>query len=64
MPNTAAAQSGIKQGDVILAVNGQAVDDAHPLRQLLLQHNVGDDIDLTIIRGADQFSLTVTLGKQ
>ena len=64
VPNTAAAQSGIKQGDVILAVNGQAVDDAHPLRQLLLQHNVGDDIDLTIIRGADQFSLTVTLGKQ
>ena len=60
--NTAAANSGLRSGDVILAVNGQLLDDAHPLRQLLLEHTAGDDIDLTIVRGTDQFDLTVTLG--
>jgi 2-alkenal reductase len=63
VPSSPAAAAGLKTGDVILAVNKQIVDDGHPLSQLLLQQQVGDSVDLTIVRGQDQFDISVTLGQ-
>jgi 2-alkenal reductase len=56
-----AAAAGLQPGDVIMAVNQQLVDDAHPLSQLLLQQEVGNSVQLTIVRGQDQFDISVTL---
>ena len=64
IPRTAAASVGLRSGDVILAVDGQSVDDAHPLSQLLLLHRVGDRITLTIVRGSDRLDMQVTLGSK
>ena len=61
---TAAAKAGLVSGDVITAVDGQKVDDAHPLRQLLLQHDVGDEVVLTIVRGNTELEQRVTLGRR
>lgn len=62
VPRSAAAAVGLQKGDIILAVGGQMVDDAHPLRQLLLQHTVGEEVNLTIVRGNDQLDIAVSLG--
>jgi 2-alkenal reductase len=64
LPGTAAATVGLRSGDVILTVNGKQVDDAHPLSQLLLLHNVGEEITLTIVRGSDRLDVEVRLGSR
>jgi 2-alkenal reductase len=61
---TAAEQAGLRAGDIILGVDGQAVDDAHPLSQLLLAHQVGDEVKLTVIRGTGQLEISVALGSR
>ena len=59
-PNTPAAQSGIQVGDVILAFDGQKLDQ-DALTALLLQHKAGDVITLTIERDGKQSNIQVTL---
>jgi len=60
--SSSAASVGLQRGDVILAVDDQSLDDAHPLAQLLLQHRVGDEIKLTVARGSEQLKVEVILG--
>lgn len=49
-----ADKAGIKEGDIIIAVGGVAIDDNHSLTALLGRHAVGDTIDLTILRNGKQ----------
>ncbi|MEG9295231.1 trypsin-like peptidase domain-containing protein [Mangrovibacillus sp. Mu-81] len=59
---SSAAEAGIKEGDVITALNGQPVEDAADLRrQLYADLKVGDKIKLTIFRGAEEMTISVTL---
>jgi serine protease Do len=53
--NTPGARAGLRNGDVIAAINGAPVDSAHPLPVVLLNAKPGDTVTLTINRnGADQ----------
>lgn len=61
---TAAARAGLQAGDVILALNGQQIDDHHPFSELLLGHSVGQDVTLTVVRGDQRFEVTVALGER
>ncbi|WRP07467.1 trypsin-like peptidase domain-containing protein [Rossellomorea aquimaris] len=59
---SAAAEAGIKEGDVITELNGKAVADVADLRrQLYADLKVGDKIDLTIFRGGEEMTITLTL---
>jgi serine protease Do len=59
---SAAAKAGIKEGDVITELNGQPVEDAADLRrQLYADLKVGDKVDLTIFRGAEEMAISLTL---
>lgn len=64
LPNTAAAQAGLREGDIITAVNGQRLDANTSLRQLLLQYRPGDTVELTILRDGQEQNVTVTLGER
>jgi 2-alkenal reductase len=55
-----AERAGIKAGDIILAVDGQAIDAMHPLDDLLLMHEPGDRIELSI-QGDSRSQVAVTL---
>jgi S1-C subfamily serine protease len=57
-----AAQAGVIRGDVIVAADGTAVEDARDLRDALLRHKPGDVVRLTIDRGDGPRDVEVTLG--
>jgi serine protease Do len=60
---SAAEKAGLKQGDVITAVNGNAVNDANELRNLVASTQPGSDVALTIVREGHEQQLKVTLGE-
>ena len=62
--NGPSAQAGLKVGDAIVALGGQAIDDQHPLPQVLLQYRAGQSLELTAVRGDKTFNLTVKLGQR
>jgi S1-C subfamily serine protease len=57
-----ADKAGLKENDIITAVNGVAVDAAHPLIQLIASYGPGDSVKLTVQRGSQTLELTVVLG--
>jgi serine protease Do len=56
-----ADKAGLKEGDVITAVDGTKVDDRHSLTALLDQHSVGDTVTLNVLRNGNQKTVQVTL---
>lgn len=63
-PGSAAARAGLREGDIIIAVNGVRLDYGTSLRQLLLGYKPGDTITLTILRDGRERNIQVTLGER
>ena len=61
-PNGPADQAGLQDGDIILSVDGQAIDEEHPLDATLSQHAPGRAIAVEVQRGSEKVTLQVTLG--
>lgn len=59
--NGAAERAGLKQGDIILEVDGTPVGSANQLQSLIARKRVGDDIILKVFRYGDTFEKTLTL---
>jgi putative serine protease PepD len=59
---TPAAESDLQAGDVVTAVDGDAVTSSDQLRELVDAHNPGDSVTLTVSRNGDTKSLKVVLG--
>ena len=55
-PGGPGEQAGIKTGDLILAVDGHAIDDDSALNYRIATHDLGDEVALTLRRakGAEQ----------
>jgi len=64
MPGTPAEQAGLQPGDVIVALNGQQVNDRRSLVSLLLEHVAGETVTLDIMRNGEQFQTQLTLGER
>ena len=58
-----AAKAGIKAGDVIVSVNGEAVNDARTLARRISAMAPGTQVKLGMIRNGKEDSLTLTLGE-
>jgi S1-C subfamily serine protease len=50
-------------GDLIIAIDGEKVEDQQDLAQLMNKHRAGDAIRLTIYRGKKKIDVSVTLGE-
>lgn len=61
VPGSPADKAGLKEKDVITAVDGVKIDDRHSLTALLDQHSVGDLVTLNVLRNGKQKSVQVTL---
>jgi serine protease Do len=57
-----AAQAGLKDGDVIVSINGIQIDQEHPLDALLVQFKPDEVVNLVVLRDGKQVTLPVTLG--
>ncbi len=61
-PSSPAAKAGLQEADVILAINGQTIDQDHTLTGLLLTHKPGETVNLTVLRNGQQIQTSITLG--
>jgi serine protease Do len=61
-PGSPAAMAGLKEGDIIVAIEGQTVDQEHPLDALLTSYAPGQTIKVTIIRNGKSQDVSLTLG--
>lgn len=60
---SAAAKAGLRNGDVILEVNGQRVDPSHSLASQLKNFSPGDTVHMKVLSGDQTRDVTVTLGQ-
>ncbi len=61
LPNSAALNAGVRQGDVILEVDGAEVNTASALQEAIALKRPGDVVELTIRRDGDNIGIPVTL---
>jgi putative serine protease PepD len=59
-----AAEAGLKQGDVITELDGEAVSDSEDLVAAIAEHSPGDKVTLEVKRGSESTALKATLGTQ
>ncbi len=58
---SAADKAGVKQGDIITAINGEKVDDGNVLRNKVAQTSPGSAVKITISRDGNPQEISVTL---
>ncbi|MEF3168073.1 MAG: DegQ family serine endoprotease [Deltaproteobacteria bacterium] len=63
-PDSPADKAGLKDGDVIIRMNGQKVTDVAELRNKIALMPPGTTLDLEIIRDGKPVSVTATIGEQ
>ncbi len=61
-PNSPAAAAGLKDGDIITAVDGNAIDGDSPLDDILTQYAPGRTVALEVLRDGQKQTITLTLG--
>lgn len=59
-----AEKAGLKDNDVITAINGEPLNDNNPLGNVILKYKPGDTIKLTVRRGDQTLTLELTLGER
>jgi len=57
-----AAQGGVKDGDIIVSIDGKAIDEEHPLDATLAQFSPGTTVTVEVLRDGQHVSLQVKLG--
>ena len=56
-----AAEAGVVRGDILLQVEGETVDNCIELIDLVNEREPGDEVELTVLHGDDERTLTAVL---
>ena len=56
-----ADDANLQTGDIITALDREAVEDVQGLRDMIQQHQAGDEVTLTILRDGEEMQVQVTL---
>ena len=62
-PDTPAEKAGLREGDVVLKVDGKNVDSISQLRNTISLAGVGHDCDLLVLRDGKEKTVTVKLAE-
>jgi S1-C subfamily serine protease len=63
-PESPAAEAGVVRGDILLAIDDEALENTGDLVRYLGDLEPGDEVELTVQHGDDQRALTATLGER
>ena len=55
-----AAKAGVRDGDLIVAVDGQKVGSMNDLQNLMIGERIGSPVAFTVARGSHVLEITVT----
>lgn len=56
--------AGLREGDLVLSLDGEPVDDVRAFQLAVAQHAPGDQVELDVARGTQQFATYATLMQQ
>jgi S1-C subfamily serine protease len=62
VPGGPAAEAGVVRGDILLAMDGERLDDLPDLQRVLEGREPGDDVELAVLHGDEERALEATLG--
>jgi serine protease Do len=62
-PGSPAEDAGVRQGDVVVSIDGKQVKDVEDLQLKIVDHDPGTKVDLGILRDGRERSITVELGE-
>jgi S1-C subfamily serine protease len=62
--DSAAANAGIQENDVILEINGEKITKSNPLSSIILKYNPEDKVTLKILRNGQEQNVDATLGSR
>ena len=62
LPNTPAADAGLLQGDIILAMDDNALPNTGELSKFLMTRAPGEVVETDILRDGEEMALEITLG--
>lgn len=61
LPDSPAERAGLKEKDIIVSINGTAIDEKNSLVSVLGRFSVGDTVDMKIIRDGKEQNISVKL---
>ena len=61
VPNSPASKAGIKNGDIIIQFGDVTIDANHQLGDIIRNYNIGDVVNVKILRGSQTLDFKVTL---
>ena len=64
LPGSPAARAGLREGDTIVEISGQPVQDPDDVSAVVNSRRPGDEVRVVVERGGERRTLTVTLGEQ
>jgi len=61
--DTPAEEAGLKAGDIVTKIGGEAINEENTLAQVIRSHKVGDKLVFTVDRNGESLTLTAMLGE-
>ncbi len=61
IPGSPADKAGLEENDIILEVNGQKIDQDHPLAMIISRYQPGDEITLKVLHKGEEKEVKVKL---
>jgi S1-C subfamily serine protease len=63
-PGGPAEQAGVREGDVVIAIDGVAIDQHTSFTEALFAHKPGETVPITVVRDGEHIELEITFGER